>query len=180
MDGQDQATLQKADFKPQTHWQEAMWLRCPNCDQPIARTADRRETGPTVYPSALPGREIAGLPADVARAWWEARSAHSVGAYTASEAMCCKILMQLAMKEAQAPSGKSFVEYITELENKGYVMAGIKPLVDEVKGRGNPAEPLQPASTEQDSDTALQLTELLLAAIYELAQRGRGGQRRRP
>jgi hypothetical protein len=180
MEGLDRAALQSVDFRPQERWQQAMWLRCPNCEQPIVRTADRRETGPAVYPSALPGREIAGLPVDVARAWWEARSAHSVGAYTASEAMCCKILMRLAINVAKATPGKTFVEYVTELENNGYVMAGIKPLVDQVKGRGNPAEPLQPASTEPDSDAALQLAEHLLAAIYELPNLGRGGQPRRP
>jgi hypothetical protein len=110
----------------------------------------------------------ANLPSDVAQAWQEAGLAHSVAAYTAAEIMCRKILMHLAVDKAGAQPGSSFVSYVGALESAGYVTTGLKPIVDQVRTRGNVANHDLPASSEQDSLTTLTITQHLLEAIYEL------------
>jgi hypothetical protein len=146
----------------------ALWLRCPVCGEGSVRTKIGPRKPSVIYPGARPGRDIPNLPRDLDAAWGEARSAYSVGAYTAAEMMCRKILMHLAVDVAKGKPGKSFVQYIDDLESSGYIMAGLKPVVDQVRDRGNKANHELPASTEQDSRTTLTITQHLLIGIYEL------------
>src|SRR5437588_1275317 len=71
------------------------WLRCPHCTDASVRTRSG-----AVYPIAPAGGTVLHLPNDVERAWREARTSHAVAAYTASEVMCRKILMHLAVDVA--------------------------------------------------------------------------------
>jgi Domain of unknown function (DUF4145) len=121
-----------------------------------------------VYPVAPAGGDIRHLPDDVAQAWREARTTHAVAAYTASEIMCRKILMHVAVDVAQAPPGKSFVEYINALETAGYITTGLKAVIDIIRVRGNGANHELPASTEEDSLRTITITEYLLRGSYEL------------
>jgi hypothetical protein len=82
--------------------------------------------------------------------------------------MCRKILMHLAVDVAGSEPGKSFVAYIDDLEAGNYIMAGLKPVVDQIRSRGNKANHELPASTEQESLTTLTITHHLLSGIYEL------------
>ena len=111
---------------------------------------------------------MANLPEDVAQAWREARTSHAVAAYTASEIMCRKILMHVAVDVVRAAAGKSFVQYVDDLENGGYITTGLKPVVDKVRVRGNVANHELPASAEADSLLTLKITEHLLRSVYEL------------
>jgi len=122
-----------------------------------------------VFPVAPAGRSISGLPADIDTAWREARISHAVGAYTASEIMCRKILMHIAVDVAKSAPGRSFVEYVDDLEREGYIMKGLKDTVDLIRKRGNVANHELPATTEQESVVTLVITEHLLEGIYELA-----------
>jgi hypothetical protein len=121
-----------------------------------------------VLPTAPTGRSIKGLPSDVEVAWREARVTHNIGAYTASEMMCRKILMHIAVDVKASTPGKTFVEYVNALELAGYVMTNLKPVVDTVRNRGNAANHELPASTEQDSLRTLSIVEHLLEGMYEL------------
>jgi hypothetical protein len=47
------------------------------------------------------------LPPEIEMAWNEARNAYSVAAFTASEMMCRKILMHIAVDVAGAPCGQA-------------------------------------------------------------------------
>ena len=100
-----------ASARPPT---SVLWLLCPNCGDGSVRTADGG-----VYPPAPSGGTVTGLPADVERAWREARTAHAVAAYTASEIMCRKILMHVAVDVAGSQPNKKFAEYINDLEGFG-------------------------------------------------------------
>ena len=55
-------------------------LRCPSC----AEDSVRGQNSDVIYP----GRVLRLLPPEVEKTWSEARSAHSVAAYTAAEMMC--------------------------------------------------------------------------------------------
>jgi len=122
-----------------------------------------------VFPISPAGRLIEGLPVDIEIAWREARVSHAVGAYTASEIMCRKILMHIAVDVAGSAPGRTFVEYINDLDSAGYIMKGLKGTVDLIRKRGNVANHELPATSEDDSKITLVITEHLLEGIYELA-----------
>jgi hypothetical protein len=144
-----------------------LWLRCPSCGQGSVRRVN--PTG--IVPGASPGRSLQHLPSDVERAWTEARSAHSVTAYTAAEIMCRKILMHLAV---QGPGpARQTVRPLRGRTGESWLHHD----GPQAGGRSNPqarehGEPRIAASTEQDSLTTLKITEHLLEAIYELAGMG--------
>ncbi len=121
-----------------------------------------------IYPVAPVGRTVKNLPGEVAQAWQEAGVAHSAGAYTAAEMMCRKILMHLAVGRANAKPDDKFTSYIDALDKAGFITAGLKPVIDQVRSRGNEANHKLPASSEQDSLVTLTITGHLLEAIYEL------------
>jgi Domain of unknown function (DUF4145) len=170
--GHTEAALQSSQFRISQVMNAPMWLLCPSCGEPSVRTSNAKGRGPIVYPGALPSQDVPHMPADVAAAWQEARLAHGVGAYTAAEIMCRKILMHIAVDVAGSPPGKTFVEYVNHLESQGYILVGLKPVVDQVRARGNKANHELPASTEQESLTTLKITEHLLAGIYDLPNLG--------
>jgi hypothetical protein len=137
------------------------WLRCPRCGEGSVKLKDG-----TVWPTAPAGGNVRNLPPEVEHAWREARTSHAVGAYTASEIMCRKILMHLAVDVADAPTGKNFVAYIDALAKAGYITTGLKDTVDTIRERGNTANHELPASSEDDSLTTLGITEHLLTSTY--------------
>jgi hypothetical protein len=143
------------------------WLQCPNCEDGSVKTLNG-----AVYPSAPAGRSVGHLPTDVQQAWQEARTAHAVAAYTASEMMCRKILMHIAVDVVRAPIGKTFAEYVDVLESSHQFAPALKPVVDQVRDRGNAANHELPASSEDDSLRTLSIVEHLLTGIYELPALG--------
>ena len=142
---------------------DVFWLLCPNCQDGSVRT----KSG-AVYPVAPAGGSVTNLPADVAQAWREARTAHAVAAYTAAEIMCRKILMHLAVDVANSKAGATFKDYIADLDKAGYISTALKPAVEKVRDRGNAANHDLPASTEADSLVTLKITEHMLRSIYEI------------
>ena len=141
-----------------------LWLRCPSCLEGSVKLGNG-----AVYPTAPAGGAVQYLPADVDQAWREARSSHAVAAYTAAEMVCRKILMHLAVDRANSSAGKSFAEYVDDLEDAGYIVTGLKGTVDQIRQRGNTANHELPASTESESLQTLGITEYLLKGAYELA-----------
>lgn len=58
--------------------------------------------------------------------------------------------------------------YVDVLETAGCITTGLKPVVDQVRTRGNLANHDLPASSEQASLMTLTITRHLLEAMYEL------------
>lgn len=145
------------------HGGGVLWLLCPSCENGSVRV-----NSGAVWPVAPAGGSVASLPDDVAQAWREARSAHAVAAYTASEMMCRKILMHLAVDVAGSAPGGTFKGYIEHLDEAGYISTGLKPAIEQIKDRGNGANHQLPASTEAESLVTLQITEHLLRSTYEI------------
>jgi hypothetical protein len=139
------------------------WLRCPVCSEGSVKTKDGR-----VSPTASPARHIQGIPTDVSDAWKEAGLSYAAGAYTASEMLCRKILMHVAVERTDSKAGKNFTEYVDDLENAGLLTAGLKPVVDLVRQRGNTANHDLASSTQDEAVQTMKITEHLLRGIYEL------------
>lgn len=142
---------------------QVKWLKCPACGDGAVVTMSG-----TAYPAAPAGGPVDHLPADVAQAWREARTAHAVAAYTASEIMCRKILMHMAVDAAGSIPGDTFKNYIEHLDKAGYIHPGLRPSVEKIKDRGNAANHELPPSTEADSLATLKITEHMLKGIYEI------------
>jgi hypothetical protein len=136
---------------------------CPHCGDGSVRVSRG-----LVYPPAPAGGRVKNLPPDVEEAWREACTSHAVASYTCCEIMCRKILMHVAVDTAKSQAGKKFFEYVNDLEAGHYFTPALKPVVDQVRARGNIAAHELPASSEADSLTTLRITEHLLRGIYEL------------
>ena len=55
--------------------------------------------------------------------------------------------MHIAVDQAQSASGKTFIQYVDDLQAKGYILPGLKAVVDQVRKRGNAANHELPASS---------------------------------
>lgn len=137
---------------------------CPNC----MRFSIHDQATQSMSPPARRHDPVAHLPADVEVAWEEAVKAAGVGASTAAEIMCRKILMHVSVDVAASQPGKSFVQYIDDLDGAGYIPMGLKVKIDEIRTRGNVANHELPASTAADAERTLAVTRHLLVSVYEL------------
>lgn len=136
---------------------------CPRCARYTVVAEDDRV--------APPEREFASvlhMPADVATAWGEACLSFGASAFTAAEIMCRKILMHIAVDQAGSKKGKTFKEYIEELDSAGFIQVNLKNRVTEIKDRGNIANHELPASTKDEAKKTMAVTRHLLLGIYEL------------
>ncbi|WP_179255692.1 DUF4145 domain-containing protein [Streptomyces sp. SS07] len=117
------------------------------------------------FPGPKVGGDVLGLPSDVEQAYEEARSCAGVNAYTATEVMCRKILMHVAVDKG-AESGKAFAFYLSYLSDKGYVTPPMRPWVDEIRKNGNVAVHEIPATDPKRALGTLIFTEQLLRMVY--------------
>ncbi|MDE2139806.1 MAG: DUF4145 domain-containing protein, partial [Gammaproteobacteria bacterium] len=137
------------------------WLQCSACHDASVLADDQN-----YYPGLAYGPVIEGLPDDVSAAYKEARQCLSVNANTASEGMCRKILMHIAVDKG-ANEREPFAAYIDFLEHEGYVTPPMKEWVVLIKDHGNEANHKLPASDRQRAEGTLQFTAQLLRTVYE-------------
>ena len=137
------------------------WVLCTHCGYGSTVNDGR------LYPGTLFGPIIEGLPKNVEEAYQEARSCMSVGAYTATELLCRKILMHVAAQKG-AKEGESFSEYLTFLADQGYVTPPMKKWVDLIRQHGNKAAHLLEAPDRKRAESTVMFTAELLRLIYEM------------
>jgi hypothetical protein len=77
------------------------WVRCPPCGEGRVRGQNSN----VIYLGQRPGRVLRFLRPKVEKAWSEARSAHSAGAYTAAEMMCLPGHKGVERPESRPPGG---------------------------------------------------------------------------
>lgn len=139
-----------------------LWIQCTVCGQGSVVTAQG-----VVVPAQSAGPAVGGLPGDVGEAYEEARRCMSVGGYVATELVCRKILMHVAVEKG-ADQGKTFAEYIDHLEAQGYVTPPMKKWVGLIRTRGNDAtHELTPVSADR-AESTLMFTAELLRLTYEM------------
>lgn len=145
------------------HPNRAELLVCPHCFQSsvyIQRT-DR------FYPGVSFGFSLQGLPENVRTAYEEARRCMSVNAFTATELICRKILMHVAVDKG-ASEGQPFASYLDYLEKQGYITSPIRTWVNQIRENGNEAthELIEPS--KERAEMTLMFTSQLLRLIYEM------------
>lgn len=134
---------------------------CSYCSKPTFFEPSGRQ-----FPGVGFGDEVASLPPDVASLYSEARSSIAANAFTASVLTCRKLLMHLAVEKG-APEGKSFLEYVEYLAQKGYVPPNGKGWVDHIRTKGNEANHEIKIMDEAAAKDLITFTEMLLKFDYE-------------
>ena len=142
--------------------QSIKWLWCTSCANGSVLTLEGN-----VYPGALVGPNIEGLPYDVEEAYQEARRCISVNAFTACELVCRKILMHVAAEKG-AKEGEDFTTYLKYLETHGYITPAMKGWVDIIRQHGNKATHKLAAPDNERAESTLMFTAELLRIIYEM------------
>lgn len=138
------------------------WLQCTSCGNGSVLTAQG-----SVHPAVLFGPQIEGLPEDVESAYDEARRCMSVGAYTACELMCRKILMHVGV-EKDAKEGESFAYYLSYLEDNNFITRHMKVWTNLIKEHGNKSTHRLESPDKTRSESTLMFTAELLRLVYEM------------
>ena len=138
------------------------WLFCPNCGDGSVLAKNGN-----IYPGVLFGPNIEGLPDDISTAYREARECISFNAFTSCELICRKILMHVAVEKG-AKEGDTFINYITYLENLGYITLPMKDWVTLTRKHGNKATHLLETPDKNRAESTLFFTAELLRLIYEM------------
>jgi hypothetical protein len=118
------------------------------------------------HPGAQFGHVVESLPPDVAALYGDARASMSAGAFTPAVLTCRKVLMHLAVEKG-APTGKSFLEYVEYLAQKGYVPPNGRGWVDHIRTKGNEANHEIKVMGEAEAKDLITFTEMLLRFDYE-------------
>ena len=137
---------------------------CPYCKRPTFFEEDSQQPGISF------GSKVNHISPDVDSLYQEARKCTKAGAQTAAVLACRKILMHTAVDKG-APPGKSFVEYVEYLSEKGYITPGARAWVDAIRTKGNEANHEIKVMAERDAQDLLALVEMLLKIIYEFPGR---------
>ena len=137
------------------------WLLCTHCTKPSAKFNN------TIFPDPPFGPIIQGLPSEVSESYNEARLCMGVNAYTASELICRKILMHVAVDKG-ANEGEPFASYLTYLESNGYITPPMKGWVDLIRQHGNKSTHKLYAPEKERAQSTVMFTAELLRLIYEM------------
>ncbi|VDN49120.1 conserved protein of unknown function [Petrocella atlantisensis] len=140
----------------------AEWLVCTKCGH-----GSYRKDNNIIYPGQVEGPSLTGVPEDVYEAYNEARNCMSVNAFNATELICRKILMHVAVEKG-AEEGKSFAFYLDELESLGYITPPMKKWVDIIRKNGNSATHKIEEPNKGRAMSSLMFTAELLRIIYEM------------
>lgn len=137
---------------------------CPNCRGPVFAYQGSRLPNPAF------GNKVQHVPQELNELYQEARRCTSHECYTAAVLLCRKMLMNVAVSEG-ADAGKSFIDYVIYLSNKGYVPPNGKHWVDHIRRKGNEATHEIQAMTKDDAEELITFVEMLLKFIFEFPQK---------
>jgi len=142
---------------------------CPSCDCPTFISHQRS----TQMPNPKYGKPIPFLPDDVAAAFEESRNCMGVEAYTAAVLITRKILMHVAVDQG-APKNKGFEEYVDYFVDNGHITQSMKGWVEKIRLGGNAATHKLPAISQENAETLMTFTDMLLRLIYEFPTKASG------
>lgn len=133
---------------------------CTNCKLPTFIY------GRTQVPGNRFGSVVKNTPDIVNDVYEEARSAFSVGAYTAVVLLCRKLLMHVAV-DFGADENKNFVHYVNFLQDNHYVTANSDKWVDAIRKFGNESTHEILVNTKEDGEKIIKFSEMILRSNYE-------------
>jgi hypothetical protein len=90
----------------------------------------------------------------------------TVNSFTSVVLTCRKLLMHVAVEKG-AQAGKTFLEYVDYLAQKGYVPPDGKGWVDYIRTKGNEANHEIKVMSSGDASDLITFLEMLLKFVYE-------------
>ena len=151
-------------FIPSDGTQNRIYV-CSFCGKPTYFDADSRQ-----YPGVAYGSKVEHLPHEIEVLYNDARNCASVSAYTPAVLTCRKLLMHIAVSKG-AEEGKSFLQYVEFLSQKGYVPPDGKGWVDHIRERGNEANHEIKIMSADDAESLIQFSEMLLKLVFEFPKK---------
>lgn len=133
---------------------------CPNCNRPSYFEGDLQ------IPGVPSGNPVGNVPPDVGSLYDETRGSTAAAANTLAVLGSRKLLMHIAVDKG-APTGKSFLEYVEYLADKGFVPPDGKAWVDHIRTKGNEANHEIRLMSPADAQELIRFAEMLLRFIYE-------------
>lgn len=137
------------------------WLLCPGCEKGSVYNSG------VMHPGIMFGPKLEGLPVIVEKAYNESRSCMSVNAFCAAELLCRKLLMHVAADKG-AKEGDTFANYLTYLEEQGFITPPMKKWVDIIRQHGNKSTHLLDSPDQDRAKSTVMLTAELLRVVYEM------------
>jgi len=141
----------------------SVFLLCPSC----IKGSIWMKGNNIIIPGAKPGDRLQGLPQDINKFYEEARICFANNAFTATELLCRKLLMHIAVDKG-ANEGESFKGYIDYLEEKGFITPPIKNWADLIRTHGNYATHRMEAPSKDRTETTFMFLLQILRIIYEM------------
>lgn len=136
---------------------------CHKCNSPTFFDMYNNQT-----PGALYGKEFTlDIPEDIKILYNEARKCYSVGAYSAVNMCCRKLLMHIAV-ECGAKENLKFIEYVKYLDDENYIPKNSKKWVDIIRSKGNETTHEIKISNENEAKILIKFIEIIITLIYEI------------
>jgi hypothetical protein len=157
----NEVATKKAYYRGGSNWRI---YPCPYCARPTYFEEN------TQIPAPLLGNNVEKLPDNIKILYNEIRDCTGINAYTSATLSCRKLLMHIAV-EQKAPEGKSFLEYVSYLSEKGFVPPNGKEWVDHIRSKGNEANHEIVLMGKEDILDLISFVEMLLKFIYEFPGR---------
>lgn len=136
---------------------------CHKCNKPTFFDYNEKQT-----PGTLIGKHFKlNIPSDIKELYNEARKCYSVGAYSAVNMCCRKLLMHIAV-DCGAKENLKFIEYVNYLDEENYIPRNSKKWVDIIRSKGNETTHEIKISDEKEAQQLIKFIEVIITLIYEI------------
>lgn len=144
---------------------------CPHCKNPTVFIYGTYTT--SQYPAATYGNKVESLPENIKELYNEIRRCIQYTAYTSAVLSMRKLLMHIAVEQG-AKENLRFVEYISFLEDNGWIPPNGREWVDSIRKKGNESTHEIVLASRKEAEQLLDFVEMLLKFMYEFPKRLQG------
>lgn len=143
--------------------------KCPECFMPVIIGLDGK-----IIPQSqlLPFDDVRYLPESIDKLYVECRKCYLNECYHSVIMVSRTLLMHIAVDKGD-DTGKSFAQYITFLETRGFIGSQNKEWVDKIRTIGNKYVHELDNATSEDAEKVILFIKQLLGNLYEMPQLAR-------
>jgi len=143
--------------------------KCPECFMPVIIGLDGK-----IIPQSqiLPFDDVRYLPPSIEKLYVECRKCYLNECYHSVIMVARTLLMHVAVDKGDS-TGKSFAQYISYFETKGFIGSQNKEWVDKIRTIGNKYVHQLDEATSEDAQKVIMFIKQLLGNLYEMPQLAR-------
>ena len=135
--------------------------QCFKCGLPTIFTTNNKKYPPTRLPTT-----VKGLPDDIDKVYKEIKDCLTVGAWTATNMLARKLLMNVAVDKGADPNQKFFY-YVDWMDSSEWNTTGLKLGLDRIRSKGNEANHEIKEVSKEDVEEIFELLTVFLQLVYE-------------